>query len=253
MSCPCAIAFRSTRSFVAGSCKSGAIDIPPPRPKRKPSHPYPRKPDQGSPDSDTPTAWQVSPSRNAHLPRSFSRESLGTSAGCQPLHPAKSPFAQVQHEPTSMHGWKQQPQSQLPSRCSRDSKSPSNMQPHQGYTAPAPPSHEAVSAVAAAASAAAAAAAAAVIAAAGHDIQQQLQVCPLWTLAQPPSASIRVSVSIWGHLNAPWRLLLWLGLTTGAAACHYAACRHCPVLCSLAERSGARFKRQSLQLAALRL
>ena len=189
-SCPCRIAFRSRRSFGAGSCKSGAIDIPPPRPKRKPSHPYPRNPDQASPDSNTPTAWQVSPSGNAHLPRSFSRESLGTSADCQPLHPTKSPFAQVQHEPSSMQVWNQQPQSELLSRCSRDSKGPSTMQPQQGYTAPARPSHEAVSAVAAAASAAAAAAAAAVIAAAGHDIQQQLQVCPSWTHAEPPGASV---------------------------------------------------------------
>ncbi|KAK9837556.1 hypothetical protein WJX74_000097 [Apatococcus lobatus] len=78
-----------------GSCKSGGIDIPPPRPKRKPSHPYPRKPEQASPDSNTPTTWQGSPPGCADLPHSFSRESLGTSAGYRPIPPTETPFAQA--------------------------------------------------------------------------------------------------------------------------------------------------------------
>ncbi|EFJ52842.1 myb-related transcription factor, partial [Volvox carteri f. nagariensis] len=124
-----------------------AISIPPPRPKRKPSRPYPRK-ESALPENSGSAAADASGVNGG-----------GTTTAAQPLTPVAA-AAVAAAAVKSQH--QQQQQHQL-------------LQDRQQSAHHAEVTDATVAAVAAAASAAAAAAAAAVVAAAGQQVQAHLQ------------------------------------------------------------------------------
>ena len=156
------------------------LNIPPPRPKRKPAHPYPRKadPQSGKPllpaqSGSLPTlasaAAAAAPSlqqQSGSTPtRGISRapHHLAGSATADNARP--SPFSTVQQQ---VHSGLHHPPASYATSGGGDRE---QQQPAEGHAA-------AVAAVAAAASAAAAAAAAAVVAAAEAHVQASLQANP---------------------------------------------------------------------------
>ena len=163
------------------------LNIPPPRPKRKPSHPYPRKAEPQSSEPLLPAqSWSGSlptlaaaaaaatPSLQQH---GGTTQARGVAPG--PNHPTTSeagghartsPFSAVQQQVHS--GLHRQPASHATSGGSGGAGGRPHGQPHAGGHAAA------VAAVAAAASAAAAAAAAAVVAGAEAHVQASLQANP---------------------------------------------------------------------------
>ncbi len=168
------------------------LNIPPPRPKRKPAHPYPRKAEPQSSEQLLPAqSWSgslptlaaaaaaASPSQQQQQQGGALTQARGVSPGGYATgseaggNSRPSPFSAVQQQVHS--------RLQLPGATSGGSIGGDRQQQHQQHRqSPAEGSGHAaaIAAVAAAASAAAAAAAAAVVAGAEAHVQAALQANP---------------------------------------------------------------------------
>lgn len=159
------------------------LNIPPPRPKRKPSHPYPRKAEPQSSEALLPAqSWSgslpaLAAAAAAATPSLQQHGGTAQARGVNPGFPAESeggantrtsPFSAVQ----------QQVHSGLHQVLGGHMASGGGADGQQGQTLAEGQHTAAVAAVAAAASAAAAAAAAAVVAAAEAHVQASLQANP---------------------------------------------------------------------------
>ena len=196
------------------------LNIPPPRPKRKPSHPYPRKAEPQSSEQllpaqswsgSLPTLAAAAAAATPSLQQHGATQAQARGAGPGPRHPTDaqvgahartSPFSAVQqqvHSGLLLH----QP------LVAADTAGGERQ--HGGQQLPAAEGHSAaVAAVAAAASAAAAAAAAAVVAAAEAHVQASLQANPpkgFPFFGLPPSILATMGLQLQSDAQVPPRPL----------------------------------------------